>query len=216
MPSARSLPSSRRWRSVLSANASSASVTRLCWSASARTSECSVSSTPSASCVPLRHRPPARTVTVSPSTTASNRSAPGVASTRQTPARTSSSGPGIRKAAGARGRHVDDGPHAGFDELLGRDTVEIDVVDDREIAGPKPLDEILRPPAEPGGADDLGHCSGSEAIAVRNSSPPSMRSSSVRRSAAESSSITVWVGIAGHLLDAEVPRRRRSRSAAGA
>ena len=68
----------------------------------------------------------------------------------------------VREAAGARGRDVDDGPHAGFDELLGRDAVEIDVVDDREIAGPKPLDEILRPPAEPGGADDLGHCSGSD------------------------------------------------------
>ena len=79
------------------------------------------------------------------------------------------------------------------------------MVDDREVAGAQPLDEILRPPPEPGRADDLGHCSGSAAIAVRNSSPPSMRSSSVRRSAAESSSITRLGRVAGHLLDAEVP-----------
>ena len=157
MPSASSLPSSRRWRSVLSANASSASVTRLCWSASARTSVAlgrARRPRRAASRSATGRRP--RTVSVSPSATCVEQ----VRARRvdEADARAHElERAGVRKAAGARGRDVDDGPHAGVDELLGRDAVEIDVVDDREVAGPQPLDEILRPPAEPGGAGDLGH-----------------------------------------------------------
>ena len=86
--------------------------------------------------------------------------------------------PGIRKPAGGRARDVDDGPDARVRELLGRDAIEVDVVDDREVARLEPLDEVLGPASQPGDADDVGHRRGSEVIAARNSSPPSMRSSS--------------------------------------
>ena len=106
------------------------------------------STTPSATSVPFRQTLPPSTRTSSPSESSSKSGAPG-ASTSRTPARTSSSGPGFGKPPGRRGRDVDDGPDAGLRELLGRHAVEVGVVDDRDVLGAEPLDEVLRPPPEP-------------------------------------------------------------------
>ena len=38
---------------------------------------------------------------------------------------------------------------AGCDQLLGGDPVDVDVVDDRDLAGAQPLDQVLGPPAKP-------------------------------------------------------------------
>ena len=43
---------------------------------------------------------------------------------------------------------------AGFDQLLGGDPVDVDVVDDGDVAGPQPLDQVLGPLAEPRRAFD--------------------------------------------------------------
>ena len=90
------------------------------------------------------------------------------------------------------------------------------MVDDREVAGPQPLDEVLRPPAEAGGPGDLGHGSllgrdrRQELLATEH--PLELRAALVGREL-----LDPRVGrIAGNLLDPEVRARRRSRSAAGA
>ena len=36
------------------------------------------------------------------------------------------------------------------DERLGGDAVDVDVVDDRDVAGPQPLGEVLRPAVDAG------------------------------------------------------------------
>ncbi len=79
---------------MFSAKASSASVTWPRWSRSASESSSARSSFPATSRVPFRNSPAPRTVSVSPSLTDSNRSAPG-ASISRTPPRTRSSGPGF-------------------------------------------------------------------------------------------------------------------------
>jgi hypothetical protein len=56
--------------------------------------------------------------------------------------------PRVRKRPAGGGRDVDDDPHAGLHELLGRDPVEVGVVDDRDVLGPQALDEVFRPPPE--------------------------------------------------------------------
>ena len=43
---------------------------------------------------------------------------------------------------------------AGCDQLLGGDPVDVDVVDDGDVAGAQALDQVLGPLAEPGGAFD--------------------------------------------------------------
>src|SRR5947209_1157899 len=42
--------------------------------------------------------------------------------------------------------------NAGRHQILARDAVDLRVVDDRDVLGAEPLDEPLRPPAEPRGA----------------------------------------------------------------
>ena len=66
------------------------------------------------------------------------------------PAAATSSGPDVRVAAGDRRRGVDHRADAGLDERLGRDPVEVGVVDDRDLAGREPLDEVLGPAVDPG------------------------------------------------------------------
>ena len=105
--------------------------------------------------------------------------------------------PRVRIAARLRRRDVDDDADARLDELLGRDAVEVGVVDDRDVVGVQPADELLRPLAEPrrAGVLDRGSC-GHRRVEM-NSLPPSIRSSSSRRCASSSSSIRVCVGSPG-------------------
>ena len=42
----------------------------------------------------------------------------------------------------------------GFDQLLGGDPVDVDVVDDRDVPGSQALDQMLGPRAEPRGTFD--------------------------------------------------------------
>ena len=55
-------------------------------------------------------------------------------------------GPEIRVAAADARRRVHDGDHAAFDERLGGDAIEVDVIDDRDVARAQPLGELLRSP----------------------------------------------------------------------
>ena len=168
-------------------------MTRLCWLASARASVASVSSTPTASRVPLRHSEPPRTATRL--TVGDRLEQPRAGGVDEADAGADElERARVREPPRAGRRDVDDGSDARFGELLGGDAIEVDVVDDGEIPGSQALDEILRSAAEPGRAHDVRHERGSEAITARNSSPPSIRSSSERLSAADSSSIRVCVG----------------------
>ena len=56
---------------------------------------------------------------------------------------------GVREATARAVGDVDDDGHAGLRELLRADPVEITMVDDRNVAGTQPLDQILRPTPEP-------------------------------------------------------------------
>jgi hypothetical protein len=99
---------------------------------------------------------------------------------------------GIRKAARVRRADVDDNAHARLDKLLGRDAVEVGVVDDRDVVGREAPHEILRSPVELRVSRQLdeAHVDTLE----RNSRPPSMRCSSSRRSASSSEAMRVCVG----------------------
>ena len=101
---------------------------------------------------------------------------------------------GVGVAPRLRGRDVDDDSHARLDELLGRDAVEVGVVDDRDVVGVEAPDELLRPLAE---ACRAGVLDQAHRRVEMNSLPPSMRSSSSRRWASSSGSIRVWVGSPG-------------------
>ena len=61
-------------------------------------------------------------------------------------------GVGVLAVGGGRG--VEDRGDAGFDQLLGGDAVDVDVVDDGDVAGPQALDQVLGPLAQPGRAFD--------------------------------------------------------------
>jgi hypothetical protein len=61
----------------------------------------------------------------------------------------------IRVPAAGRRRDVDDPPHAALDEVLGRHPVEVPVVDDRDVPGAEPPDQVLCTPSEPSLAADL-------------------------------------------------------------
>ena len=68
--------------------------------------------------------------------------------------------PRVRVAARLRRGDVDDDAHARLDELLGRDAVDVGVVDDRDVVGAEAAHELLRPLAEPrraGVLDQLVH-----------------------------------------------------------
>ena len=54
----------------------------------------------------------------------------------------------VRVSARVRRRDVHDDADARLDQLLGRDAVEIGVVDDRDVVGGQPADELLGPLAE--------------------------------------------------------------------
>jgi hypothetical protein len=107
--------------------------------------------------------------------------------------------PRIRVAPRLRGGDVDDDAHARLDELLGRDAVEVGVVDHRDVVGVQPPDELLRPLAEAcrAGVLDQAHQAFKEFSVEMNSLPPSIRSSSSRRCASSSGSIRVCVGSPG-------------------
>jgi hypothetical protein len=62
---------------------------------------------------------------------------------------------GVREATRRRRGDVDDDANAGLEQLLGRDAVEIGVVDDRDVVRREPLDEVLRAAIEPRGAGEL-------------------------------------------------------------
>src|SRR6266550_7855759 len=86
----------------------------------------------------------------------------------------------IWKAAGLRGSDVDHDAHTGLEERFRRNAIEIRMVDDRDVVGREPLDEILRAAVQlrgPGELDKAHVCT-----LERNSRPPSMRCSSSRRS----------------------------------
>ena len=58
--------------------------------------------------------------------------------------------PAVRVPARDRRRRVDHRAHAGGDEALGRDPVDVGVVDHRDLAGLHPPGEVLRPLVHPG------------------------------------------------------------------
>jgi hypothetical protein len=102
----------------------------------------------------------------------------------------------VREAAGLGGGDIDDDAHAGLDELLRRDAVDVRVVDDGDVVRGQPLDEVLRPPVELRVAGVLDEAHGA-CTADRNLSPPSIRCSSSRRSLSASCSMRVCVGSPG-------------------
>ena len=61
----------------------------------------------------------------------------------------------VREAAGLALCDVHHDAHARLDELLGGDTVEVGVVDDRHVVRPEPLGEVLRAPVQPRVAVEL-------------------------------------------------------------
>ena len=63
--------------------------------------------------------------------------------------------PAVRVLAARRRRDVDNDSHARLDELLGRDAIQIDVVDDRDVVSAQPPHEMLRAPIEPRPAGQL-------------------------------------------------------------
>ena len=58
--------------------------------------------------------------------------------------------PGVRVPALRGGRGVEHRDDPGFDQLLGGDAVDVDVVDDRDLAGAQALDQVLGPLARAG------------------------------------------------------------------
>ena len=195
IPSVSRRPSSRRYRSVLSAKSCSASVTRPCCSVSASSELVLVE------CAARREAGPvpedARAANRQPFAVRHLLEELGVRDVDEAHAAADEEQrPWVRVAARLRRRHVDDDAHPRLDELLGRDAVDVGVVDDRDVLGAEAAHELLRPPAEPRRAcvlDEAVHLMAEE----MNSLPPSMRSSSSRRCASSSSSIRVYVGSPG-------------------
>ena len=50
---------------------------------------------------------------------------------------------------------VDDDPDTGLDQLLGRDAIDVGVIDDRDVVRGQPLDQVLRPAVQLGMAGQL-------------------------------------------------------------
>ena len=93
---------------------------------------------PSATHVPLRKSSPPRTVSSSPSETWSKRSASGRVDQAHTAA-DERSGPGFGYRPVCDGATFTTTRTPESIELLGRDAVEVGVVDDRDVVGPQPL-----------------------------------------------------------------------------
>ena len=91
---------------------------------------------------PLRRMEPPRTVIHSPSDC--SKTAPPDVDDRTPPRRT----PAVRGSdtSARRRRDVDDDSHADSKGFLGRDTVEIDMVDDGDVVRGRPPHEVLRAP----------------------------------------------------------------------
>jgi hypothetical protein len=64
--------------------------------------------------------------------------------------------PEIRIPPRDGGLRVDYGPHARRHQRLGGNPVQVDMVDEGDVAGPQPADESLGPAVRPRGADDPG------------------------------------------------------------
>ena len=118
-----------------------------------------------------------------------------------TPALTRASGPGFGKRPVVERRDVDDAADSGLPKLLGRDAIEIGMVDDRDVIRAQPLDEVLRPASEPGAPVNLA---GATPLTIRVRS--ASRRTRCRRAcararravcASSSRSIRVWVGSPG-------------------
>ena len=216
MPAASVPASSRRWISVFSAKAASAWATRLCCSSSAAWSAASSSSVPSVSRVPFLQTSPPSIRRWSPSETSLEELRAGRVD--QPHARADElERAGVRKASGRRGRDVDDDADAARSELLGRDAVDVGVIDDRDVVCAEVLDELLRPPPEPCAACHLTvHVSRRPRSPLRRK--PRRRASArarrgaLRRRARRSACVS---GRPGPSRPAGAGRRR-SRSAAGA
>ena len=90
--------------------------------------------------------------------------------------------PRVREAAALRVRHVDDHADARVQQLLGRDPVEVEVIDDRDVARAESADESFRSTPQAGRPRELdeAHAPCSAWTAAMNSSPPSMRRISSR------------------------------------
>src|SRR5207245_2598031 len=86
----------------------------------------------------------------------------------------------IRVAAALRLVHVHYDAHAGGDQLLRRDAVQIAVVDDRNVVRREPAGQVLRAPVDASRPDELDETH--RRTVERNSWPPSMRSISSCRS----------------------------------
>ena len=106
-------------------------MTRLRCSASAPRARAGSSARPVATQSPFRYTPAPRTVTARRRETASKSRRRRVDQPHA--AAHELQRPGVREAAGLRLRDVDDDAHARLDQLLGRDTVEVGVVDDRDV-----------------------------------------------------------------------------------
>ena len=63
--------------------------------------------------------------------------------------------PGVRVAPVGGRRGVDHGAHPGRDQLLGGDPVDVDVIDDGDIAGREAFDQVLGAPPEPSRAFEI-------------------------------------------------------------
>ena len=80
----------------------------------------------------------------------------------------------VRVAAGDRRRRVHHRDDPGVDQPVGRDPVEVGVVDDGDVTRLEPLGEVLRALAHPGAAHDLPRRRGA-AVAASALSPPLRR-----------------------------------------
>ena len=66
----------------------------------------------------------------------------------------------VRKPAALRRSDVDDDPDARLEQLFRGDTIEIGVVDDRDVVGAEPAGQVLRAPVELRGAGELDEARG--------------------------------------------------------
>src|SRR2546421_11893412 len=105
--------------------------------------------------------------------------------------------PRIRETAGLRVRDIGHDADSRLEQLLRGCAVEVLVVDDRDVAGPEPPDEVLRPATEACSACELDEAHGPSWTAEMNASPPSIRRISSFRCPSSSGSIRVCVGSPG-------------------
>ena len=85
----------------------------------------------------------------------------------------------VRVAAGDRRRALTTATTPGLDQAVGGDPVEVAVVDDRDLAGLEPLDQVLGAPVDPGRALDRERRVG--LLAERGAGPSAAASRAARR-----------------------------------